>query len=347
MQSIVIGDLLQTLLLRVRPYEAVPGSANALYERWNAVAAQYLAGAEPTALGAKARYRAIIRRAVREFDRLERRDIPRKPRVGIVGEILVKFHPDANNNVVDVVEAEGCEASLPGLMEFVLNGMYSADWNYRNLGTGGRTRLAKRFFRALIECYRTPASRALKRARTEFAAPGDLPTMMREASVIASIGNQAGEGWLLTAEILELIGDGVTSIICAQPFACLPNHVTGKGMFREPAISSLMRLSWLTSLAPGSYSMATMLASGWRRRISRNMPLPVTWLGRQANGWAQMIDVTPSPMSSRISAVRSHPSPAWLPMEAITEASRIIVGKSPGAANSVRALLSARLAGVR
>ncbi|MDR1824229.1 MAG: acyl-CoA dehydratase activase-related protein [Bifidobacteriaceae bacterium] len=234
-QAVVFGDLLQALLLRQRPYEAQPGSAVALYRRWNAIGREYLM--EPThyseTLGRRIRYRQVIRRAVREFDRLPVLDVPRKPRVGVVGEILVKFHPDANNHVVDVIEAEGHEAVVPGLMEFVANGMYAAQWNYANLGTEKRTRHAKRVARWALERYRGPVRRALRRARTDFPRPGNLPQMVREASEVVSLGNQAGEGWLLTAEILELIGNGVYKIICAQPFACLPNHVTGRGMFRE------------------------------------------------------------------------------------------------------------------
>ncbi|MDR3106894.1 MAG: activase, partial [Bifidobacteriaceae bacterium] len=178
-------------------------------------------------------YARLIRRIVREFDALPKRAEERRPVVGIVGEILVKFHPDANNHVVDVVEAEGFEARLPGLMEFVLNGMYTVEWNYRTLGIGRRTLRLKQFVRWLLERYRDPARRALRRARTDFPPPGDMPAMIAAATQICSLGNQAGEGWLLTAEILELIESGVKSIICAQPFACLPNHVTGRGMFRE------------------------------------------------------------------------------------------------------------------
>ncbi|MDR1294731.1 MAG: acyl-CoA dehydratase activase-related protein [Bifidobacteriaceae bacterium] len=227
MQAIALGDLLQAAVLRVRPYEAEPGATMALYRVWDSAIRQFFDSKRWFGYG------TLIRGIVQDFDRLPKRPIPRKPRVGIVGEILVKFHPDANNHVVDVVEAEGWEASLPGLMEFVVNGAYAAEWNDANLGVGGRSKPAKRFLRWLGERYRDPVRRALSRAATDIPGPGNLPQMIRAAEPIASLGNQAGEGWLLTAEILELIDNGVTSIICAQPFACLPNHVTGKGMFRE------------------------------------------------------------------------------------------------------------------
>ncbi|MDR3107989.1 MAG: acyl-CoA dehydratase activase-related protein, partial [Bifidobacteriaceae bacterium] len=131
-RAIVLGDLLEAALLRTRPYEAVPGSALALYARLDAAARQVVGGRN---LG----YTRLIRRIVREFDALPKRAEERRPVVGIVGEILVKFHPDANNHIVDVVEAEGFEGRLPGLMEFVLNGMYTVEWNYRTLGIGRRT----------------------------------------------------------------------------------------------------------------------------------------------------------------------------------------------------------------
>ncbi|MCL2802826.1 MAG: acyl-CoA dehydratase activase-related protein [Micrococcales bacterium] len=225
-KAIVLGDLLQTLVLRTRPYEATTGAAMALYWQWDATARRHLMAGVGT-------FRALVEDAVHAFDSLELRGEPRKPRVGIVGEILVKFHPYANNDVVDVVESEACEAVLPGLMEFVLNGMYAAEWNYANLGVGGKSQYFKRWLRRFLERYRTPVRHALERAELDFAGPGDMPTMVREAQTVASLGNQAGEGWLLTAEVLELIESGVRSVICAQPFACLPNHVTGKGMFRE------------------------------------------------------------------------------------------------------------------
>ena len=232
-RSVVLGDLFQAMLLRVRPYEKVPGSANELYHRWDAIGREFLRGDgySPT-WGGDLSYGWLIRRAVREFDALPLVEGPRKQRVGIVGEILVKFHPDANNDVIGVIESEGCEAVLPGLMEFVLNGMYTAEWNWEYLGTGGSARFLKKAGRRIVEGCRWPAKRALARS-ARFTPPGDMRTMARAASEVASLGNQAGEGWLLTAEILELIEEGVTKVVCAQPFACLPNHVTGKGMFRE------------------------------------------------------------------------------------------------------------------
>lgn len=232
-QAMVLGDLLQTALLRTRPYEAIPGSADRLYRTWNEVVREYFIehGWSPT-LGRRVSYRWMIEHIVRDYTRLALRDEPRRPRVGIVGEILVKFHPDANNDVVRVVESEGCEAVLPGLLGFVLNSVATAQWNFESYGVGERARFVKRGVKTLLERYQAPAVRALRRAGM-FDVPEPIDALAAKAAEVVSLGNQAGEGWYLTAEMISLIEEGVPNIICAQPFACLPNHVTGKGMFRE------------------------------------------------------------------------------------------------------------------
>ncbi|MCL2735487.1 MAG: acyl-CoA dehydratase activase-related protein [Propionibacteriaceae bacterium] len=238
MRALTIGDLLQDLLLRVRPYEAEPGSATTLYHRWDQIAQEWLRNGRTPHYGKKLTYKTLIHAMVDEFDRLPLTDEPRRPRVGIVGEILVKFHPDANNNVIDVIESEGCEASLPGLMEFMVTGLYTTEWNWENLGIGGKWHRAKALFRRWMENYRAPVRAALATANArhpepKFTIPGSMAEMAERAQQVTSLGNQAGEGWLLTAEVLELIHSGVPNVICVQPFACLPNHVVGKGMFKE------------------------------------------------------------------------------------------------------------------
>ncbi|MCL1897878.1 MAG: acyl-CoA dehydratase activase-related protein [Micrococcales bacterium] len=230
MKAITLGDLFQALVLRCRPYEKVAGSTDQLYQRWDETARLHLAAGIGT-------YRALVENAVHAFDQLALRDVPRLPRVGVVGEILVKFHPAANNELIRLIEVEGCEVVLPGLMEFVVNGMYTVEWNLANLGTGRKTMLLKRWLRRLIEKYRDPVRHALERAERDFFGPSNMPQLVRQAQTVVSLGNQAGEGWLLAAEILELIESGASAVVCAQPFACLPNHVTGRGIFRE-----LMRL---------------------------------------------------------------------------------------------------------
>ena len=234
LQGVVIGDTLSTCLLRVRPYEAVPGSAQALYERWSQIACEFFEHkGRSTTWGGRIGYRRLLREMVHEFDALELADVPRKPRVGVVGEILVKFQPDANNHVVDQIEAEGCEAVVPGLLGFFLNGMTTAQWKADTYGIGTDTVYQKKAGVWFIEQVQAPARAALAAAGGKFDVESPIAEMAEKAGQILSLGNQAGEGWLLTAEMIELIEHGTPNIVCCQPFACLPNHVVGKGMFRE------------------------------------------------------------------------------------------------------------------
>ncbi len=234
-QAIVIGDVIQNVLLRVRPYEKVPGSAQRLYEKWDGIAAEFFAdGGWSRTLRRRIGYAWLLDHIVADFDALDLVDGPRRPRVGLVGEILVKFQPDANNDAVGVIESEGCEAVLPGLLEFFMMNMHSSQWRLDHLGIGskGGVRLQQGLV-WLIEAYQRPAKRALARAGGKFSVPHDLHTLAQRAESVISLGTTAGEGWLLVAEMMELIEDGCPNIIVAQPFACLPNHVVGKGVFRE------------------------------------------------------------------------------------------------------------------
>ena len=233
LQALVLGDLLQTVVLRVRPYEAVPGSAKELYDRWDIICQEFLqySGYSQT-LGRSIGYNSLIKRIVKDFDELPLREVDRRPRVGVVGEILVKFHPDANNHVVDVIEAEGCEAVLPGMLQFFLMPLYSSQFQYDVMGIGKTSHHVKKFATWLIEKYQAPVAAALKKTG-KFDVPPKMKDLAAKADGIISIGTRAGEGWLLTAEMVELIEIGAPNIVCAQPFACLPNHVVGKGMFAE------------------------------------------------------------------------------------------------------------------
>ena len=234
LQALVIGDVIQNCLLRVRPYEKVPGSATALYTKWDALVAEFFTyGGYSPSLERRIGYGWILDHLVADFDALPLTDEPRRPRVGLVGEILVKFQPDANNHAVEVLENEGCEAVLPGLLDFFCMSMYTSEWRLDHLGIGttGGVRGQKAML-WLIEQYTKPAHRALARTG-KFHVPADIATMARRAESVISLGTTAGEGWLLVAEMIDLIQTGTPNIVCAQPFACLPNHVVGKGVFRE------------------------------------------------------------------------------------------------------------------
>lgn len=235
-KAFYLGDAMIECLLRVRPYEQEPGSANRLYKLWDTICKETIEnhGYSKTAKKVYGHgylpYRTLMKRMIRAFDQLLLRDIPRKPRVGVVGEILVKYHPDANNHVVDLIESQGCEAVLPGVCDFMVNGISNAEWNEEMLGTGGRVGVKKIVLKA-ADAYRAPMIAGFKASHGKFDIPAHISDLREKAASVTSLGVQAGEGWLLTGEIIELIQSGAPNIVCAQPFACLPNHVTGRGMF--------------------------------------------------------------------------------------------------------------------
>ena len=237
-KALILGDLLMKCLYRVRPYEVEKGAANRLYEQWDVIVREALEhhGFSKTAAKTpwlKRRYLpcpVLAREIVKSFDALPLKDVPRKVRVGVVGEILVKYQPDANNHVVDVIESQDCEAVVPGIMEFMTTRPYITDWNEKYLGTGGNKTLYA-LMRWSLDRYNAPIKAAIATSHGKFKQDDPMPELVEKAAEVTSIGVQAGEGWLLTAEILELIEQGCPNVICAQPFACLPNHVTGRGMF--------------------------------------------------------------------------------------------------------------------
>lgn len=237
-KALILGDLLMKCLYRVRPYEVEKGAANRLYEQWDVIVREALehhgfsktAAKTPWLKRRYLPYPVLAREIVKSFDALPLKDVPRKVRVGVVGEILVKYQPDANNHVVDVIESQDCEAVVPGIMEFMTTRPYITDWNEKNLGMGGNKTLYA-LMRKSLDLYNAPIKAALATSNGKFKQDESMPELVKKAAEVTSIGVQAGEGWLLTAEILELIEQGCPNVICAQPFACLPNHVTGRGMF--------------------------------------------------------------------------------------------------------------------
>ena len=220
----VYGDVLMQVLYRTRPYEKVLGSANKLYESWVERCKQAIFTAD------RKTFKRNIYDIVEDFDRLELLDI-KKPRVGLVGEILVKYHPTANNDLVSILEQEGCEAVMPGIMDFFLYCAYDYDFKYECLSKGKLSALAGNLAVKALEFYRKDMRKALAKSK-RFTPPHRIEELAFGAAPILSRGNQTGEGWFLTAEMVSLIEEGVHNIACMQPFACLPNHITGKGVMK-------------------------------------------------------------------------------------------------------------------
>ncbi len=225
--SVVLGDVLMKCLYRMRPYERVKGSANKKYEKWNAVCVRYLRKKHCSI----PEFYALCRDIIRDFDNLPITD-EKKPRVGIVGEILVKFSPAANNHLVELLEKEGAEAVVPDLMDFFNYSFYNLNFKVENLGFAKKSKIATNVGIWAVTKLRAAANREFAKSK-HFTPSADIAHLAEMASPIASTGNQTGEGWFLTGEMLELIQAGVPNIVCIQPFACLPNHIVGKGVIKE------------------------------------------------------------------------------------------------------------------
>ncbi|MDL2248211.1 2-hydroxyacyl-CoA dehydratase [Tyzzerella sp. OttesenSCG-928-J15] len=225
LMAVVYGDILMRVLYKVRPYEKVKGSANALYEKWTEICKASVRN------GSLSEYKKNTYKMVHEFDTLEILDIE-KPKVGLVGEILVKFHPTANNDIVNLLENEGAEAVMPDLLDFFFYGFHNNKFKEENLGMPKRKTIIGNIGINALELYRKYMKDALEMSE-RFTPPVAIEKLGELAEPIVSLGNQTGEGWFLTAEMVELIHSGVNNIVCMQPFACLPNHVTGKGIIKE------------------------------------------------------------------------------------------------------------------
>ncbi|MGI6152896.1 MAG: acyl-CoA dehydratase activase-related protein [Christensenellaceae bacterium] len=224
LMAISMADELQKLTLATRPYEANKGETDALVEVWTEKI-KYLVS-KTKYFG----YRKAAKQMVKDFEAIERLDIV-KPKVGIVGEILVKYHPDANNHAIEVIEREGGEAVIPGLLDFFNYSIYSTKFKHEEMGRSKAVYKAAMFGIWLIETFKKPIYRALNKSKY-YHRNADIRHLAERANELISCGNCTGEGWFLTAEMLNLIEEGAPNIICVQPFACLPNHVVGKGMIR-------------------------------------------------------------------------------------------------------------------
>ncbi|MBQ4325495.1 MAG: 2-hydroxyacyl-CoA dehydratase, partial [Mailhella sp.] len=224
--ALFCGDALMRMLYRTRPYEEEKGSADALAARWASILNTDVHD------GAVMNTYRHVRQAVREFDELPLCEGPRRPQVGLVGEILLKYHPDANNNAVKVVEAEGGEAVMPDFTDFILYGLYDEIYRWKHFSGSFRKAVFSGLLLRVMLVLRLPLRWALSRSR-RFEPPVAFRKLRQMVNGVVSLGQQTGEGWLLTAEMMELLHGRIRNILCMQPFGCLPNHITGKGVIKE------------------------------------------------------------------------------------------------------------------
>jgi predicted nucleotide-binding protein (sugar kinase/HSP70/actin superfamily) len=222
--AILYGDLFNRLVLRTRPYESVEGSVNRLHKKWEKIAIGNLYNIK------FGEFRKNISQIVHDFDNIELKG-KRKPRVGIVGEILVKYHPGGNNELIKLLESLDAEAVVPDLYDFLLYCLYSRLYRTKRMKPSMFGRIGTDILIDIMELLRKPIKKALAQS-DRFDHLSTIREIGELAKPFLSIGNQAGEGWFLTGEMASLIEEGVENIVCTQPFGCLPNHVVGKGTVR-------------------------------------------------------------------------------------------------------------------
>ena len=224
--SLIYGDLFMRVVYHTRPYEKVPGSVNALHDKWKKICIEAVKKPKQSEL------KKNIKQIVKEFDEIELDETKKKPRVGIVGEILVKYLPAANNHVVELLEAEGAEAVCPDMLYFFMYSAYDSEFKADHLGFKKTSKWLGNAAIWLLNQFRKPYCKALAESK-RFEAPPEIHVLAKYAETFVSNGNQTGEGWFLTGEMIELIHSNVPNIVCTQPFGCLPNHVVGKGVIKQ------------------------------------------------------------------------------------------------------------------
>ena len=225
-KAAVYGDLLMNVRNRMLPYEKEAGSVEKLYEAWMVRCRAELQH------GSYFKFKRNIRQIVKDFDALPIHEDCWKPKVGIVGEILVKYHPVANNHIEKLLMQEGAEVVMPDFVDFFMYMAYDSIVERRLLDGRYKDKLMSELFIRVLEFFRRPMARALAASR-HFQAPHSIKKIAALASRHVSLGNMAGEGWFLTGEMVKLIDEGVPNVVCLQPFGCLPNHITGKGVLHE------------------------------------------------------------------------------------------------------------------
>jgi len=228
LQAIVYGDIFMRVIYRIRPYEVEKGSTNRLYEKWKKVCIDDILKSSVNMQKFYKNCEGIIR----DFDNLPIDESIIKPKVGIVGEVLVKFMPIANNHLVDLLEEEGMEVVMPDLVEFLEYCFWNAIYRERYLGGSKTGSYMAKAAISFMDGMRRRIFHALDKSK-HFEKPAELSEMRKDASSILQIGNQCGEGWFLPGEIIDLIKNRVDNIVCIQPFGCLPNHIVGKGIIKK------------------------------------------------------------------------------------------------------------------
>ena len=225
-KCVIYGDLLQKMLTKNRAYEVNKGETKKLFDSWMEKCKELLVN------GNNKQFKQSIYDIVNDFEKIELDTSIKKPKVGIVGEVLIKYHPFGNNFVADLLEKEGAEVILPDFMGFVkFMATHKITFNTL-LNTNKTSSKISKLAINLIDILEKDLRAALANSKKDYLPPCDIWHLEDKVKDVLSIGNQTGEGWFLTAEMIEYIEHDIPNIICVQPFACLPNHVVGKGVIK-------------------------------------------------------------------------------------------------------------------
>ena len=226
LRGVLYGDLLQKMLTKNRAYEKNKGETKALFDKWMHKCKEILNN------GNSKEFKQSIYDIVDDFEKIELDTSVVKPKVGIVGEVLIKYHPFGNNHVADILEQEGAEVVLPDFMGFIkFMATHKVTFNSLLKTNPIVSKISKAAI-SLIDILEKDSKAALEKSKKGYLPPCNIWHLEETVKNILSIGNQTGEGWFLTAEMIEYIEHGIPNIICVQPFACLPNHVVGKGVIK-------------------------------------------------------------------------------------------------------------------
>ena len=224
-KCVFLADLLQKMLTKNRAHEIHKGETQKLFDDWMEKCKKIVQKSSSK------EYKKAIYNIVNDFEKIELDNIE-KPKVGIVGEVLIKYHPFGNNFVADLLEKEGAEVILPDFMGFIkFMATHKITFNSL-LNTNKTSSKISKIAIKLIDLMEKDFKLALASSKKDYLPPCDIWHLEDKVKDVLSIGNQTGEGWFLTAEMIEYIEHGIPNIVCVQPFACLPNHVVGKGVIK-------------------------------------------------------------------------------------------------------------------
>ena len=225
-KATIYGDLLQKMLYKNKAYEIHKGETEELFNKWLDKCKKL------SAQSSNKEFNNSLYNIVNDFEKIELDTTAEKPKIGIVGEILIKYHPFGNNYVNKLLDKEGAEVVMPDLMGFVKYVMMNSVIKGKILGTGKLTANIYKTAIKIVDGFENDYRKALANSKKGYMSTCNILELSEKVEEILSTGNQTGEGWILTAEMLEFMQNGIENIICLQPFACLPNHVVGKGVIK-------------------------------------------------------------------------------------------------------------------